>query len=96
MSQKREIECLARLQSLTGSVNEILKFILDEKLIEKETVKSIMQSSDQAKELQNFLKNLSKTDMIQLLEYEWVILPVERIKISMVTSRSSKEFTFNF
>jgi hypothetical protein len=96
MSQKREIECLTRLQNLTGSVDEILQFILDEKLIEKEKVKDIKHSSDQAKELQIFLKNLSKTDKIQLLEYEWVILPVERIKISVVTNRSSKEFTFNF
>ena len=58
--------------------------------------KKIKQSSDEAKEIHAFLKDLSRTDKIQLLDYEWVILPVEIIKINLVTNRNNKQFTYNF
>ena len=95
MSQTRKIECLERLNKMTGGVDELFAFLKEEKLIDVETAKKIQQSSDRAKNLQIFLSELSKTDKIQMLEYEWQILPVERIKITMVTHRNSREFTYN-
>ena len=96
MSQKREIECLARLNDLNGAVDDVLQFLLSEKLVTKEEIKFIQHSSDQPKNLQATLKKLSSTDKLQLVEYEWTILPVERIKIHIVTDRATREFTYNF
>jgi len=93
---RRQIDCLQRLEELTTSREEIFAFLFADNLITKEEVKSIKSSSDQAKALQAFLAHISRENKIQLLEYEWHILPVERVKILIVTNRNSKEFSYNF
>lgn len=96
MSQKKEINCLNRLNTLTGSINEIVTFLLEEKLLDKSEATSIVSSSDVAKSLNALLHRLNELGKIQLIEYEWVILPVERIKIHIVTLLSNREFVYNF
>jgi len=96
MSSKREIDCWQRLQDKSGSIDEIISFLVEEKLMDLDMSKKIKQSSDEAKEIHAFLKDLSRADKIQLLDYEWSILPVEIIKINLVTNRNNKQFTYNF
>lgn len=91
-----EIDCLARLQEMNGSLAEVLDFLLAEDLIHKDVTKSLKTSSNLPKEMQKLLHNLSKDNKFQLLTYEWTILPVERIKILVITNRNSKEFTYNY
>lgn len=88
---KREIECLHRLHQLTPAYEELLQFLTQELLISKEELKAIRLSPEQAKMLQNKLATLSNDRKLQLLEYEWSILPVERIRITLVTDTSQKE-----
>lgn len=66
-----------------------------ENLINDAQVKSIKQSADFAKELQLILKQLQTDSKLQLLEYEWSLLPVENIKIFIVTDRNQAEFVYN-
>lgn len=89
---KREIECLKRLQQLSPVYEELITFFLQEKLISSEELKIMRQSPEQARLLQAKLAILSSEQKIQLLEYEWVILPVERIKLVIVTDRGHREF----
>jgi hypothetical protein len=90
---KREIECLKRLQELSPVYEELIAFFMQELLMTKEELKIIKSSPEQGKLLQAKLASLSVENKIQLLEYEWSILPVERIKISIVTDRGFKEFS---
>ena len=92
----REIECLMKLDELTPSYDGILEFLHSEDLISREEGKAIRSSSDVAKKLHEKLAVLSKMKKLQLLEYSWEILPVERIKIVVVTDRMSREFSFNY
>jgi hypothetical protein len=71
---------------------ELLAFLVQEYLLSKEELKAIKNSPDQGKLLQAKLALLSEERKIQLLEFEWSILPVERIKINIVTDRGFKEF----
>lgn len=89
---KREIECLKRLQELSPVYEELIAFFVQEYLLDKEELKKIRSSPDQGKLLQAKMASLSEERKVQLLEYEWSILPVERIKISIVTDRGFKEF----
>jgi len=89
---KREIECLKRLQQLSPVFEELIAFFVQEHLITKEELLVYRDSSDQEKFLQSKLATLSENRKIQLLEYEWNILPVERIKVSIVTDNGFKEF----
>lgn len=89
---KREIECLKRLQALTPVYEELIQFLDQEYLLSKEELKVIKNSPDQGRLLHAKLILLSEERKLQLLEFEWVILPTERIKINLVTDRGFKEF----
>lgn len=92
---KREIECLLRLQETTSQLEEILLFLKNEDLISDNEVRTVRQSSDHPKDVQSLLKRLKTDGKFQLLEYQWEILPVERIKILIITDRTQKEFCYN-
>lgn len=92
---KREIECLQRLQELTGQLEDILQFLKLENLVNDNQLKTVRLSADHAKEIQAILRNLQVTQKLQLLEFQWTVLPVENITISIITDRNQKEFIFN-
>lgn len=93
---RREIECLTRLQALGGSVDNILDFLMGEELVGKDEVCKVRLSPEACKDIQLMLARLQNDKKFQLLEYEWAILPVERIKITIVTDRTSQEFSYGF
>ena len=90
----REIECLTRLDQLTGQSSDIMYFLKDEGLIPDASVKNTKNSPSPIKELHVLIKSLQRDNKLQLLEYEWQILPVERITLSIVTDRSNKKFSY--
>jgi hypothetical protein len=92
---KREIECLARLQELTGQLEEILQFLKLENLVDDNQIKSVKLSADHPKEIRAILQDLKVRQKLQLLQYEWSVLPVENIAITVITDRNQKEFIFN-
>jgi len=77
-------------------VDNILAFLQGESLASKEEIKTIRSSPDSAKAIWYLLAGLSAGGKLQLLEYEWQMLPVERIRIHIVTDRNNQEFTYNF
>ncbi len=92
---KRQIECLERLQNLTGQLDLILQFLKQEGLVDDNQLRSIKNGPDHAKEVQQILRDLQVRNKLQLLEYEWNVLPVENIKITIITDRDSREFIHN-
>jgi hypothetical protein len=92
----KEIECLMKLDELTPSYDGIIEFLQSEDLLSREEGKAIRSSSEVAKRVHEKLAVLSKTKKLQLLEYEWNVLPIERIKLMIVTDRVSKEFSYNY
>ena len=92
---KREIECLTRLQALTGQLEEILQFLKLEGLVDDNQLKSVKQGADHPKEIQAILRDLQAKNKFQLLEYVWTILPVENIQITIITDYNQKEFIFH-
>lgn len=91
----KEIQCLQRLQDLTGQLEDILQFLKLENLVNDNQLKSIHLSADHAKEVQEVLRGLHNDGKFQMLVYTWTILPVENISIMIITDRNQKEFIFN-
>jgi len=91
----KQIECLKRLSELTTSMDEILDFLFTEKVATKDECSAVKRSTNQHKELVILLQTLKANDKFQLLEYEWTILPVERICITIVTDKTRKEFDYS-
>jgi hypothetical protein len=92
---KKEIECLARLNTLRSSSDEILDFLLLEEMVSVAQINSIKNSAEPHKDMHSLLCSLVLNKKLQLLEYEWTVLPLETIKILIVTEKSVREFTFN-
>ena|ERR1035437_5550502 len=90
----KEIECLARLDELTASYDGVLEFLHSEDLISREDAKAIRSSSEIPKMIHTRLATLSRTNKLQLLEYFWQVLPNELIKVTIVTDRVHKEFSY--
>jgi hypothetical protein len=84
-----------RFQDRTQNLSEIIEFLKNEKLISDAQIKAIKQGSDFCKEVQNILHLLQGNEKLQLLEYEWNILPTEHIKILIVTDRAQRDFRFD-
>lgn len=92
----KEIECLARLDTFISSQEMILDFLQEEALISKEERRACQLTQDKAKWLWTTLSALSKKGTLQLLEYSWEVLPVERLKVVIVTDRNNREFAFGY
>jgi hypothetical protein len=90
-----EIKCLARLDELLATNDSIMEFLVSEELMTREERKAFMLSADIPKVLQGFMASL-KGNKIQLLAYEWTVLPEERLKVTIITDRNSREFSYNF
>ena len=93
---RREIECLNRLHTLNPTFDDMFAFLFQEGLVSREYIKDTKAAADIGKVLQGKLSELSKENKLQLLEYEWTILPVERIKVLIITDRNQKSFDWNF
>lgn len=90
----REIQCLQRLQETTQQLDEIIYFLKQELLIDDGVIRTVKQQPDHAKEVQKLLSGLKAAGKLQLCQYEWTVLPVENIRIFIITDRNQKEFTF--
>lgn len=92
----KKIECIARLNTLRGGIDEILTFLVEENILLEQTARALRLSPETAKETYRLIQGFFAAGKFQLLEYEWQLLPVERIKITIVTDRNSREFVYNF
>lgn len=95
-NRKTQIECLTRYGALTANLEDILEFLFSEKLASRDLIRATKQNANLPKEIDALLQSLTQDNKLQLLEYEWTILPIERIKITLITDNVSKEFTFNY
>jgi hypothetical protein len=93
---RKQIECLNRLDSLNGAISDILEFLFQEALVNKEVIKMVRSGPDKGKSLEQILAGLSAQGKLQLLEYEWSVLPLERIKVLIITDKATKNFEFGY
>lgn len=89
-----KIDCLERMFKLAQNMGDLVNFLYDEKLITKSDVENVGKEPDKARTVYEILQRLKEEDKLLLLDYEWTILPIERIKVSIVTEAVAREFTY--
>jgi len=92
--RRNEIECLKRYQEKLG-LNVLIEFLHDEKLTTEESFKDLSRSHEYPERIQFILNEALESEKIALLAYEWTILPVERIRLTITTERQHKEFSYD-
>lgn len=90
--KQREIDCIARLFHINPQMDEMLEFMLQEHIIDAEELPFIKREVDKPKYIYFALNKAKAKGLIHLLDFEWTLLPVERIKITLVTNSATKEF----
>jgi len=92
---KRHYNCLARfMQKDEMFFDNIREFLIDERLIKKEELTNVDRPEERVKYLLNTLNRIQKDELVMLVDWEWMLLPVERLKITIVTDNLQKEFTY--
>lgn len=92
----KEIDCMARLFKLADCYTELVEFMIQEKILGKSDLTSLKLDSNKPRFLLDILKKAVKDDKLLLLDFNWIILPVERIRIHLVTERSTKELAYKY
>ena len=87
------IECVKAL-ILKNGYDDIIMWLEDNKLMDKDSWKSANSIQLKSELIVKTLSKAAETEKLMLLDYEWAILPLEIIKITCVTEREKKEFTF--
>jgi len=92
-----KLECLQRLSKKTSCLREMTGFLVQEKLINRTQEKTIYTNKNSQliiREVHNLLTSLLDEEEVQLVDYMWNILPVEQIRITIVSDNEKREFTF--
>jgi hypothetical protein len=94
-TRQNEVECIRRLITVGLMVEEWLDFLIEDKLLAKEDIAAFRLENDKALWIHTLLNKAKKDERVLLLDFEWSLLPIERIKVTLVTQRNTKEFTYN-
>lgn len=90
----RKIECIERLLEKNHSYEEICEWLVLNKFTEAIVARQNIRIKERAEFIYNILKKEQANDNIILLYFEWSILPKESIKITCVTPKEEKFFTY--
>lgn len=93
--KQKEVECIQRLITMALMIEEWMDFLLEEKIMDVSGIPAFRLEKNKALWIHTILNEAKKTEKVLLFDFEWTVLPVERIKVTVVTNRSSKEFTYN-
>jgi sulfur carrier protein ThiS len=93
---RKQIEMMNRLFDTLKCRNEILQFLKDEKLINDDTMQAILHDhhTQHATKIAGLLAELQQAEKLQLVDYEWRILPKELVKLTIVSKNAKKDFTY--
>jgi hypothetical protein len=92
--RERKIDFLNRLLDVTEWA--LPEFLMSEKIIDLPTLHELAAASDKGKLLLQLIESAVVADKIQLAEYNWEFLPQERLRLKLVTSMNTKEFSLNY
>ena len=98
MKNKRQIKvaCLQRLFDLIDCCDDVVNFLLEEKIIDKEQLKDLKIEYNKAEFLYKIIKKALDDDKLLLADFTWQVLPDERIMITFVTERQRRVFSHNY
>lgn len=94
-TKQKEVECIQRLLDIGLMVEEWMDFLLENKLLDSSGIPAFALERNKALYIHNVLSEGKKSEKVLLLDFEWNVLPVERIKVTVVTTRNTKEFVYN-
>lgn len=75
---------------------EFRDYLIESKLSTIEDFMQLNRDFEKAKFIGETLQMAAESEKLLLLDYEWKILPIEQIKITVVMPSGKKEFTHGY
>ena len=75
---------------------EIAEYLLSYKFVESTDIAAAIHLQERAELIYVALKKAEKEEKLLLLDFQWSILPLEQIKITCVSPREERQFTYGF
>lgn len=76
--------------------DEIAEYMVDNKFVVPTDVAGYIHPQERAEFIFYALKKAEADEKLLLLDFKWSILPLEQIKITCVTAREERQFTYGF
>jgi predicted HTH transcriptional regulator len=94
MGKKKEF--LIKMFGVLRNRQEILEFLAEQKVITKTDIQTILLTNHNthAGQIATLLENAVKEEQLQLVDYEWSILPVEKMCLTIVSDSTKKEWRY--
>lgn len=91
-----KVEFLDRLLKLSFCYEDLIAFLHTEKVISDFDLSTLKNKPDRSKLIVALLEEAKNKEKLLLLSYDWIVLPVERLKLTIITERMSKDFVYNY
>lgn len=88
----RKLQVIKNITSMTISATDIAADLRSAGVFTDSVLNDIKNTREKEEALLLAIEKASKDGKIDLLEYEWTILPVERCKITILTPFGIKEY----
>lgn len=93
-----ETQCIRRIMKLESNYDEFIDFLKEYRLINDSELADLKISTEENRisTIHSKIREAEDADKIQLVAYDWILLPKERIRITIVTERETKYFSHNW
>ena len=89
----KKIECIRKLVD-NDMFYEFIDWFKEQKLIDKGETDMLDRAKERAEFVYTVFLRAEEAEQVQLVDYEWTLLPLETIKILCITENEKKEFTY--
>lgn len=90
----RRLKAFKELTSGSHSVEDVMSSLISDGALSKDVAHHVSVSYDPAETLFKFIEMAHNSGKIQLLTYNWQLLPTKSICITIVSPHKKREFTF--
>ena len=94
--KNRKINCLDTLITKNQCLQEIVDFMVDSKLAKADEFQQHTRQFEIVKFIHERLLQKEKDGDLLVYNYEWALLPLHQIKLTLVTQRLTKEFLYGY
>lgn len=88
----RKLKALEIINSKSVHALDMADYLFKDRVITSAQMEEIKTSNSRSESLLRALESASKEGRVQLLDYEWQILPTQRVVVTIVTDSGIKEF----
>ncbi len=94
---KMKIDFLDRLFTKLKCRVEILEFLKNENMISDDDMQTLLHEQHQthSTKIAMMLNDLLNAGTLQLVDYEWSLLPKELMRLTIVSDSAKKEFLYS-